>query len=93
MKEIWLQIAEAFDKADENGFASFSGESRKGICSVVILLCDQKVISEDMMHDMLELMYKHRPPNINGHRWFWWPTNADGAKERAAFCRRMAELC
>lgn len=90
-RQAWLKMAEEWDAAyDDNGDGTFAVSSREtGLCPHVDVMPVSASIRESMDSKLREHLPTKRVTKQN-HRW---PVNADGAKKRAAFCRRMAALC
>ncbi len=87
-KEAWLKIAEAWDRATKcnccsDYFAHFGDNEANGLCESIDHVVPER--RESMKAPIKALLPKH---NV-----FVWPKTLDGAKHRAAFCRKMAKEC
>ena len=87
-KEAWLMLAKLWDRSLSinpalTPGAMINGIVRTGLCSSIVSLFYAALITLQQMHDM-----KAKLPCV---RRFVWPTTVEGAKERVAFCRKMAE--
>jgi len=100
-KQAWLWLAGKWDKAklrdDCGGFNYFSVIWRAclytGLCDMLRRMKSLGVLTED---DYLRMRDKIPEPThyYHGDLVAWsWPNTANGAKRRAAFCRRMARAC
>lgn len=88
----WLKLAKAWDEAEPDimfgdYLATINGELSDGLCQSINLLVD----SPPRRSEMRERMNAHKPKGA-GKTW-WWRFTKQGANARAAFCRKMAELC
>lgn len=99
-RRAWLYLAGRWDKAapmeTKNGllpprrryYAQLLGHHRSGLCGCLRLLSVRRLAP---VRKMRARMRAH-PPRSMKPDFYWWRTNADGARRRAAYCRRMAEL-
>ena len=89
----WRYLAKRWDAAvTRTGSEAVFGYGRHfGICSCVTFLGIEDKINGLCHQTMRERMDTHRPKRKR-NREYWWPWTAAGAKKRAAFCRKMAEL-
>ena len=89
----WAWLAPKWDKAVESGgFANIflsSDYQPCGLCPCIDWLCDEERISEETAESMREKIPK-KQAGIFTMNYFRWPPTMAGAKQRAAFCRKMA---
>ncbi len=90
-KQAWLKLAKMWDEARvdaSTGLSAPTGSDSCGLCPCIyldigdLLSCD---VTESMIAKIEEL------PSLNC-QGFRWKTNLEGAKSRAAFCRKQAAL-
>ena len=95
-REAFLAMARAWDEAECAGnfhwFAMIRGIQVDGLCIAAKLLAWRGLIWRETSDEMLNLMKRNRPAEKDANN-FWWGHTREDAAARAAFCRRMAELC
>lgn len=86
----WLYLAQQWDRAKLNARGSactqFRGVACLCLCASLIELDNHGLISEAMRRTMCACA----TPRHGGLRW---ATTIHGARQRAAFCRKMAKEC
>lgn len=98
-QQAWTKIGRAW--ASENLILDKNGEvyigepdcgRYYGICCRIMALGDDCNIDYDVETAMFGKVNDFAPPPIDDIG-FRWPLTSAGAKQRAAFCFRMARLC
>lgn len=87
IREAWLQLADWFDRVlpcDCGCWRMTCLPRVTGLCSAIAVLVHRQEITEEQAKAMLSKLPKPQPA------WSW-PTNAEGAKARSAFCREQAK--
>lgn len=87
-KQAWEKLARAWNNPECDGKVPYVLDHSYGICHALSDLRRTNDISDTMENRMVA---KAENP---GERDCWrWPLNCEGAKARAAFCRKQAKLC
>ena len=95
-REAWVYLAPLWDKPTMAGGVAYAiiyfGDRAEGLCGSVFLLWYHGLISNRTRNAMGKQI-KAVPktiPGLHAPDLYAWPRNLAGAKQRAAFCRRMA---
>lgn len=90
-KECWFAIAEAFDRADERGRTRFGPFVGHCICGALNAYLHLGIISIAINNSMrAKVQAELDRLTLVGYLYL---LDAEGAKLRAAFCRKQAEEC
>ena len=88
-RQMWDRQAEAWECAERDARGMYrtpAGDA--GICSHITWEAGYNV--RDSARARMEIRDPGTRHKLTG---YWWPRNAEGALERAAFCRKMALEC
>lgn len=87
-REAWLWIAKDFRKPKYEPYLSktCSESGYAGICGIINAMMRDVFISLRMCAIMKSKVGKYKP-NVYGYKW---PTTYKGARQRVAFCLKMA---
>jgi hypothetical protein len=88
--EAWSYLAKIWSEEYRvaRGSVVKGGNTLPGLCDSVVYLKRCGLITAKMATAMLTALAKE-PPH-GGQYGFVWPRTVEGARQRAAFCRRMA---
>jgi hypothetical protein len=98
-REAWLKIAEWFSQervyvttsGPEIFVIEAEGEYVSGLCKATSVLYGLHYIDSWLWDKMRAKIKKNRlPMSMCG---YYWPENAEGDKQRVAFCKEQAEKC
>ncbi len=89
-RQAWLALAKMWDEAEPDCEGDYCVDGLSyGLCYSID--APRISASEDVKCNMLDKVHRH-PKSPRSKYLFKWPTSKDGAKSRAAFCRKQAEL-
>lgn len=92
-RELWLEAALRWDspQVDDRGqcYLIICESRNYGLCDTIAFLC--RGLDEGVEAEMFRKLRKYAPREDGRH--FRWGLKAEDAAQRAAFCRRMAEMC
>lgn len=83
-REAWLLLAERWDRPKMSDDIWVNSENEIGLCTGIDFL----EVYHRIDRETAEIMASKIPKCAT----FAWPTDQDGARQRAAFCREQASL-
>lgn len=100
-KRAWLVCAALWDEPETDEHEKHSAwvvveEPRVayGLCGTIAQLWNAQMITGEVAVRMKMVLQDVKKEDVSGgSAGFYWPTDVDGAKMRAAFCRKCAERC
>jgi hypothetical protein len=95
-RRIWLTMAAAIragDKIPDCNTPSYWHWGKKraggGLCWAITVLSSRHGLPQETAARLEVQLLRHKLPSAS--RWqFWWPLDAEGDRERAALCERIA---
>lgn len=85
--EAWSHLERCF--RDKSELKPFERVALTGICSGIEVLCMEQSIEAEVACAMVAKIRSVWPECTT----YFWPLDRDGARQRAALCRAMAEQC
>lgn len=93
--EAWWYLADAWLKAkfdkDSGCWAMVADTEVEAICSGIVIMNNENLISDSTMDTMLNRVAKYRLIAKKQAGLYVWPRNKNGSLARAEFCKTQAE--